>query len=234
MTVRVGGAADGGDRSPAIAQSVDTGWWVDHLSGCPDLSTFPLPRARPAVLGSGRARTTCSSAVVGDGWSEGSPDLGLLTVVAALLVRYSPSDEVVLGLQRPGDGLLPLRLPVDTRSSVGALRVLVEAAVAEGAIHGTPDLASVGAALGLTEDPSRAPVVQVAVSDARSAPPVGTPLDITWELGSDGARATVTIDFSTDLFDEATVARMAAQFGRLMDQALADPDRPIDELDLLD
>ena len=44
----------------------------------------------------------------------------------------------------------------------------------------------------------------------------------------------MTIDFATDLFDQATIARMAAQFSRLMDQAVADPDRPLDELVLLD
>ncbi|MGA2835981.1 MAG: condensation domain-containing protein, partial [Acidimicrobiales bacterium] len=62
----------------------------------------------------------------------------------------------------------------------------------------------------------------------------GTKFDLSLIAIDMGDHVQLNWEYSTDLFDEATVARMAAQFGRLMDQALADPDRPIDELDLLD
>ncbi|MEU4159995.1 amino acid adenylation domain-containing protein [Actinoplanes sp. NPDC026670] len=40
-------------------------------------------------------------------------------------------------------------------------------------------------------------------------------------------------DYSTQRYEPATAARMAAQFVRLLTRALAEPDRPVDQLDLL-
>jgi len=41
------------------------------------------------------------------------------------------------------------------------------------------------------------------------------------------------IEYNTDLFDEATIARMARHFQTLLDGAIADPDQPLDRLPLL-
>ncbi len=44
----------------------------------------------------------------------------------------------------------------------------------------------------------------------------------------------LSIEYSTDLFDEATVTRMLAHYRNLLDAALGDPSRPVSELRLLD
>ncbi|GAB2993940.1 non-ribosomal peptide synthetase [Saccharothrix stipae] len=42
------------------------------------------------------------------------------------------------------------------------------------------------------------------------------------------------LEYNTDLFDEATVVRMAGQLTRLLEQAVTDPGRPVGELSLVD
>ncbi|HEV8581882.1 MAG TPA: non-ribosomal peptide synthase/polyketide synthase [Thermoanaerobaculia bacterium] len=42
-----------------------------------------------------------------------------------------------------------------------------------------------------------------------------------------------TFEFNTDLFEEATIARLAGHFGRLLESATADPDRSVGDLPLL-
>ncbi|MFF7456374.1 amino acid adenylation domain-containing protein [Kitasatospora sp. NPDC008115] len=53
---------------------------------------------------------------------------------------------------------------------------------------------------------------------------------------ADGAPAGLecAIDYATDLFDRETVEAIAARFGRLLTAVVADPDRPIGRIDLLD
>ncbi|HEX8335217.1 MAG TPA: condensation domain-containing protein, partial [Pyrinomonadaceae bacterium] len=58
--------------------------------------------------------------------------------------------------------------------------------------------------------------------------------DLTLSLDEQGETLSGTFVYSTDLFDEATVRRMAAHFERLLGAAAADPSRRISELPLLD
>lgn len=53
-----------------------------------------------------------------------------------------------------------------------------------------------------------------------------------WE--TDGEASLIAVyEYATDLFDEATLARMSGQYLMLLDRALAQPDRPLADLDLL-
>ncbi len=58
--------------------------------------------------------------------------------------------------------------------------------------------------------------------------------DLTLTIGEVGGRLIASFDSNVDLFDEATVERLAGHFERLLTGALADPDRPVSELPLLD
>jgi amino acid adenylation domain-containing protein len=58
--------------------------------------------------------------------------------------------------------------------------------------------------------------------------------DLTLTLGEVGGRLIASFDYNTDLFDAATVERLAAHFERLLATGIADPARAISELPLLD
>ncbi|MET0399320.1 MAG: non-ribosomal peptide synthase/polyketide synthase [Longimicrobiaceae bacterium] len=57
--------------------------------------------------------------------------------------------------------------------------------------------------------------------------------DLELELVEDGAEVVGSLRYRTDLFDAATVERMAAHLGTLLDGAAADPDLPLSRLPLL-
>jgi amino acid adenylation domain-containing protein len=57
--------------------------------------------------------------------------------------------------------------------------------------------------------------------------------DLAVEASEDGDRLALTFEFNTDLFDSATIARMADHFVRLLGQVAADPSRPVGRLRLL-
>ncbi|PYQ61977.1 MAG: non-ribosomal peptide synthetase, partial [Acidobacteria bacterium] len=58
--------------------------------------------------------------------------------------------------------------------------------------------------------------------------------DLTLTIGEVGGRLAASFDYNVDLFDAATVQRLAGHFERLLEGALADPGRPVSELPLLD
>ncbi|MEU5018279.1 non-ribosomal peptide synthetase [Streptomyces angustmyceticus] len=58
-------------------------------------------------------------------------------------------------------------------------------------------------------------------------------LDLTMSVREDGDRIAARMEYSTDLFDRATIERMAGHFGVLLAAAVADPDRRVGELELL-
>src|SRR6185295_10846480 len=60
---------------------------------------------------------------------------------------------------------------------------------------------------------------------------------VKFDLGltlSDGAEFEGELEYAADLFDRATAARLAAQFGRLLAVALAEPVRPLSDVPLFD
>jgi amino acid adenylation domain-containing protein len=58
--------------------------------------------------------------------------------------------------------------------------------------------------------------------------------DLTLTIGEVGGRLAASFDYNVDLFDAATMQRLAGHFERLLTGALAGPDRPVSELPLLD
>jgi amino acid adenylation domain-containing protein len=58
--------------------------------------------------------------------------------------------------------------------------------------------------------------------------------DLTLTLSEGQETIVGTLEYATDLFDRTTAERMAGHLSRLLEAAVADPDRPIDELDFLD
>src|SRR4029079_12968030 len=100
-------------------------------------------------------------------------------------------------------------------------------------------------------DPSRMPLFQIFISQNPVWPALALPgLTLRTDDPAFGAAMfdlvlgiqdtaavppglTVTWDYSTALFDEATVARMHAHWMRLLGAAIAEPDRPISALAMI-
>ncbi|MER5498184.1 amino acid adenylation domain-containing protein [Streptomyces sp. NPDC002561] len=58
-------------------------------------------------------------------------------------------------------------------------------------------------------------------------------LDLMMSVREDGDRIAARVEYSTDLFDRATIERMTGHFGVLLAAAVAGPDRRVGELELL-
>jgi amino acid adenylation domain-containing protein len=99
-------------------------------------------------------------------------------------------------------------------------------------------------------DPSRNPIFQVAYIYLDFAPTTDaqvagiTPTPMQWDNGSSRFDMTlalteledgleVVIEYNTDLFDRATIARMFEHFRSMLEAIVADPDRPVAQLPLL-
>ncbi|MFD1814823.1 non-ribosomal peptide synthase/polyketide synthase, partial [Rhodococcus gannanensis] len=98
---------------------------------------------------------------------------------------------------------------------------------------------------------ARHPLFQVALSFANTPPAAVelpgltvSPLDatlasakfdlqLTVEPGAAGAAMTAEFGYATDLFDEATIAGFAQRFQRILEAALADPTRPVGDVEIL-
>jgi amino acid adenylation domain-containing protein len=125
----------------------------------------------------------------------------------------------------------------------------VAATVAEAMAHAALPFDAVVALAGGARDPTRSPLFDVMVTLATPAPPLALPhieatpiacddpgaqFDLTFRFidGEDGLG--LEIVYAAALFAPETVARMARQLGRLATAAVADPNRTIAALPLLD
>jgi amino acid adenylation domain-containing protein len=61
----------------------------------------------------------------------------------------------------------------------------------------------------------------------------GAKFDLTFYLWEDAEGLTGTIEYNADLFEVATIRRMAGHFQTLLESAAADPERPLSQLSLL-
>ncbi|MEM8961370.1 MAG: non-ribosomal peptide synthase/polyketide synthase, partial [Acidobacteriota bacterium] len=188
--------------------------------------------------------------------------MGLLAVYAAVLGRWSGQDDFAIGTPIAGRtqaemepligffvNTLVLRIDLDARPSLR--QVLERSKDATLDAYGRQDVPfeRLVAELDPDRDPSHSPLFQVMLS-LQNAPFDSVSLggDLTFEpvegesttakfdlqlsLGqaSDGLRG--GLEWNTDLFDHATVERFFEHFVHLLDQALADPDSPLDQLAL--
>ena len=187
----------------------------------------------------------------------------LFSGFAALLHRLTAQDDIVIGIAAAGQmaanmprlvghcvNLLPLRVAVDDTLAFDALMrssgtQLLDAFEHQGLTYG-----SLLRRLPMTRDPSRLPLVSVLFNvDRDAAPNAGTFPDIAAEQGSI-ARAfenfelfvnivpvasgmKVELQYNTDLFDAATVARWLQVYESLLRSAVQDPSRSVGRLDLL-
>jgi len=185
----------------------------------------------------------------------------LLAAFEVLLHRYTGQDDLALGTVSAGrarpevEGLLgffanpvPLRADVSGDPAFTELLTRVRDETLEAIAHDDVPFESLVNALGIERDAGRNPLFQVAFSlEAPRAPaPAGwdaghldvdtgcAKFDLYLELDERPDTIVGRLVYRRDLFEPATIARMAAHYERLLEAIVADPKRVVSALPLLD
>ncbi|OJF15883.1 non-ribosomal peptide synthetase [Couchioplanes caeruleus] len=193
---------------------------------------------------------------------QATPFMTLLAAFQALLSRYSGQPDVVVGTPVAGRShpdvepligffvnSLPLR--VSTAGSPGFAELVRRAreAVLNGLGHADVPFEKLVEELRPARSLGHAPIFQaqlimqnapraeldlVGTSATSLALDSGTAkFDLTLVAVSDGDDLRLAVEYSTDLFDAATIERFVRHLLTLMDAGLADPHRPVTEIGLL-
>ncbi|MEA2828665.1 MAG: hypothetical protein QOG43_3104 [Actinomycetota bacterium] len=246
-----------GDMKPALDH------WQEHLTGASLQLDLPTDRPRPAVQSQRGARHQWFlPAAVAErlGADRRRPSI-LLAAFAALLHRLTGSDDLLVGTTTsrrppateavvgPLANSLVLRVGAADDPSFSTLvdRVAEEERRAED--HGDLPFEQLVRCLNPERDLSRAPLCQVAFRMGVTLPTGleagavvflpdeilagGADLDLVLTVRPAPAGLAASLDYAVDLFDAATVARMAGHLDTLLTAGLADDRCPISRLPLL-
>ncbi|WP_225830133.1 non-ribosomal peptide synthetase [Streptomyces sp. NK08204] len=192
-----------------------------------------------------------------------TPYMALLAVLQILLHRHSGQDDVVVGVpiaQRDRAEIEPLigyfvntmaiRTDLSGNPSFTTVLERVRDACMGAYAHQEVPFELVVADLKPARDLSRPPLAQISFSYGREPVPPralggahlsrlpvrseGARFDLELQAFDSGGALTGWFEYDRDLFDDATVVRLAARFGRLAEQAAARPDTLVDDFELLD
>jgi amino acid adenylation domain-containing protein len=188
--------------------------------------------------------------------------MALVAAVKVLLARYSGEQEIIVGYPAAGRdhpdlhgqvgffvNTVALRDQVRPEQSFSSLLAAVSQTVLAGLEHQAYPFDQLAQELGIGRDPSRHPIFDVMVAYERSSGdglnltgmavrPITTAsgtskFDLVFGFNEDGASLQAAIEYSTDLFEPETIARMRGHLLTLL-AALADaPDAAIASLALL-
>jgi amino acid adenylation domain-containing protein/non-ribosomal peptide synthase protein (TIGR01720 family) len=187
----------------------------------------------------------------------------LLAACQLLFARYSGQEDIAIGTVTAGRNrpelarlvgffvnTVVLRSTVDGQATFEEFLDQVKDDALDAFDHDDVPFDRVVEAVGVDRDPSRNPLFDVMVSmqNANRALPAFTGLHVTevglsrslanFDLSVDFTEADAgigcVVEYSTDLFDLATIERMAEHFVALLEGITTDPHRPVGALPLLD
>ena len=188
--------------------------------------------------------------------AEGAtPYATLLAAFAALLARYTGQDDLLIGTPMAGRGradfertvgylvnVLPLRADLAGEPSFRELLRRMRDTVLEALDHQDFPFSLLVERLVPTRDPGRSPLVELLFIWYRSAlleasggeassvmawEQRGAPYDLMLLMTEANDRLLGRFQYNADLFEAATMARLAEHFRRLLESVVADPDRPV-------
>jgi amino acid adenylation domain-containing protein len=193
---------------------------------------------------------------------DATPFMVLLALFQVLLHRYTGQDDLVVGIPVAGReraelerligffvNTLPIRTDLSGDPTFAELLERVRDACLGAYAHQEVPFEKLVEELKPPRDLSRPPIVQI--SFAHQTQPLPTlhvaglefsrvtvrsrtaRFDLELQLVEDEDGLSGLFEYNSDLFDEATVARLADHLCRLAREAVADPDRPIGALPLL-
>lgn len=245
------------ERLSGGALDDDLAYWRARLAGSVPLEV-PADRPRPAELSYAGANHAFSvpeeltGRVAALGREAGAtPFMVLFAAFAALLARWTGRTDVVVGSPMAGRELpdlnpligmfvntLPLRADLGGDPAFSEIVERVRTTVTEALDHQDVPFARLVEELRPPRDPARTPLYQVAFNqlpvDARGQYGTGTAkTDLTLEVQNPQGRMSGWIEYSTDLYDESTIARLADGFLTVLDAVTADPGLPLSRLPLV-
>ncbi|WP_344369193.1 amino acid adenylation domain-containing protein, partial [Streptomyces indiaensis] len=186
----------------------------------------------------------------------------LTAAVKAVFARWSGQEDIAVGTSSAARGhqeleqlvgflvnTVVLRTRVEQELTFAELLGRVRDTVLDAFAHEDVPFDKLVETLQPERDPSRTALVQAMVvlqnapADSLALPGAAVspyPLereaslfDLTFEFEERDGRLHGLVEYSTELFDEATVARLAGHLGVLLAGAVADPDRPVAAMPLL-
>ncbi|WP_143137005.1 non-ribosomal peptide synthetase, partial [Burkholderia ubonensis] len=186
----------------------------------------------------------------------------VLAAYALLLSRYSNQQDIVIGspianrrssMTEPLIGffanMLALRVDLSGNPGFGDLLARVKRVALDGYSRQEIPFEQVVDALKLERNLSRTPVFQVVFAyEKASSQPVNFPglvatpvsvethtakFDLTLHVQDSDHGLAGSLEYNLDLFDAATIERMAEHFRHLLEAVIADSNRPLGELSLL-
>ncbi len=247
-------------RGPLLASELDH--WRERLAELP-LLQLPTDRPRPTTTRFEGAvellRLPPETAASVDALAtaeRATPFMLLLAAFAAVLARSAGQDDVAIGVPIANRTLpevegivgffvnsLVLRCDVSGRPSFRTLVRRVRDRAVEAYAHQELPFELLVDALRPERDPSRNPLFSVTLQmldglggldsdpgrDRR-----GTAIfDIAASFWRGGGGLDGSFEYSTELFEADTIARLARRFERLLEAVIRDPDAPVDGHDLL-
>jgi amino acid adenylation domain-containing protein len=187
--------------------------------------------------------------------------MALLAVFDTLLHRYSGQDDIVVGMPVEGrdrpelEGSIGvfvdtvvLRVDTSGNPTLRELIARVRTQMLDAIAHQRLPFEQLVRALAPDRQLARHPLYQVMLTlvPAETAPELddlevdevaaaraSSPIDLTVFLEPHGSEYQAVWEYSTDLFTPTTIERMQSHFQQLLASAIAEPDRPIDELEML-
>ncbi|MEV4290411.1 amino acid adenylation domain-containing protein [Nonomuraea bangladeshensis] len=234
------------------------GHWRDRLAGLPADLGLPTDRPRPAVRGHAGAEHHLALPAGLTGALEALARrrgatlfMVLLAGLKAVLSRYAGQHDVVVGTPVAGRELpefepllgmfvntLVLRTDLGGDPEFGELLERVRETVLDALDHAEAPFDRLVEALQPVRDTSRTPLYQVGFNllpmSTRGQFPNGTAqLDLNVDVVRTADGAGVYFEYSTELFDAATIARLAEAYLLVLEAAAADPGTRLSELPLM-
>jgi len=235
-------------------------YWRRQLSGIPAILELPTDRPRPPVQSLRVAQESIlvpgslEQALQALSAQEGiSLEVALLAAYQTLLARYARQDDIVVGCAIPPNGegdthqsfervAAPVAIRTDMRGDPGFRQLLarVSAAVDSASHHQNVPWERLVEAVQPGRDVSSHPVYQAlfCFEDSRSLPDSdwdhdGLKLDLKLQLRRVAEGLAAQFTYCADLFDAATIVRMAGHFRKLLEGIVANPDEQVSRLPLL-
>ncbi|HWM91847.1 MAG TPA: amino acid adenylation domain-containing protein [Thermoanaerobaculia bacterium] len=239
------------------------GWWRERLAGLPPLLELPADRPRPPVQGTRGGREDLLLASGLGYTRGATPFMVLLAGFQALLGRLTGREDPPVGTpianrqRAETEGLIglfvnTLALPADLSGdpSFADLLARVRDVTLDAYAHQDLPFEKLVEELRPERDLSHSPVFQVLliVQNAPLAPPAAAGLELEplpVETGTakfdltlamvdrPGGQRLFQAEYSRDLFDRATIARLLGSLTGLLEAAAAEPGRRLSELPLL-
>lgn len=189
--------------------------------------------------------------------------MATLAAIATFLHRVSGQDDVIVGTPVANRNhvdltdmlgyfanTLALRTRFDDDPSFATVLDRVRTAVVDGFRHQEAPFGMVVNDVAPDRDPSRLPIFQVLLvlhTEERALRELDgleierhwhergwSKFDLTFGMGEHPEGLHCSLEYSTDLWDADSIARLHRQFATLVTGAVADPDRPVSQLHLLD